>query len=726
MNVEQSTIHKLLNGTKQYFVPLFQRKYTWGKNEWQTLWEDISVVCRATAPKDANDYDEGEDIEPVTEHFMGAVVNIEQTSRNLQMFILIDGQQRLTTNIIILCALHDAILERTNMMLPIHRHKKEDYELAAKLIKSLLCNRDYEGTERYFKLVPTYGDKEVFNKIIHRSYKDGVTEPHLLAEAYNFFLHRLRSAEYDLLHIREVVLEKLALVSVTLKESDNPYAVFESLNAKGTPLSQSDLIRNHLFMLISSTLEDQNKYHNSYWKKAEERIWKLADQEIGELKKTRNETKIAQKRDVLFMEFIRHALMQYGGEVRINDVYRSVKGRVTTEAKAKFYLKSIEQASLSYAKCINPALEIEHSEIRNSLQTLKSFEATTYFPLILNLYDNLNTKAITVQQMERMLRVLVGFFVRRFLSERKTAELLDTFVPLNSKLQDVEGEDYERVFIETLTDTKCCPNKDEIKRRSPFKVIYQIGKTKATRQSHAYCTHILSIVESYLTKMAVNNVKACLIIPDVPSRLNFEWKKVLGPEFLSRNQDYFFSLANVSLVPQGVSEDFNQKSWSNAKWAFTQSQLKINQELKNLEVLTFDFFEERLNQLIEIVTKVYPAPYDDKPEGYARPSKLSSITFSKPSRIIIYGESVPVNHWFECVAETARFMVREFDFNTADILQVSKLIGSHAERFRRAELISEGIYMEKSITAESAYKLCMRLKQLANLSDSDYVIQYSS
>ena len=130
-------------GDVHYALPHFQREYTWDKEQWEVLLNDLFAI-----------YDEFTEENP-PEHFMGSLVVINNNTTNLfLMYKLVDGQQRLTTISLLLCAL-DRII-------------KSDNPVLSRRIKKLLVNEDEQG-DLHYKILPTtkFGDRDAYTKIIN-------------------------------------------------------------------------------------------------------------------------------------------------------------------------------------------------------------------------------------------------------------------------------------------------------------------------------------------------------------------------------------------------------------------------------------------------------------------------------------------------------------------------------------------------------------------------------
>jgi len=223
MEATPTQIINYFSGFKQNLVPLFQRPYTWGERHWRTLWEDVLAF-----------YGSGSSDTKST-HFMGAVVTMPARSVpvGVSKFLLIDGQQRLTTITILLCAIRDTL-------------GGEDQVPKRRIQNHYLTNDGYEGLD-FFKLLPTQGDRASYAPLVQHS---GAELPDSqFKKSYEFYRRRLRDRDddgnaLDARRMLEILESRLMVVMINLSDNDDPYLIFESLNFKGSPLEQADLVRN--------------------------------------------------------------------------------------------------------------------------------------------------------------------------------------------------------------------------------------------------------------------------------------------------------------------------------------------------------------------------------------------------------------------------------------------------------------------------------------------------
>jgi uncharacterized protein with ParB-like and HNH nuclease domain len=240
MEAAEAKVQKVLEGSKQFLVPHYQRPYSWSEKHWETLWRDVVDVIGEASSKP---------------HFLGSIVTAPGRSvpEGVEKRLLIDGQQRLTTLLVLLALIRD-------------RAKSEGNTKLAERISDLITNRHEDGPERY-KLLPTQGetaadgDRDAFLAIV-----DGqsMASSSGVVRARTFFDNKLHRADCPPSEeLFRTLTAKLTMVSIILSENDNPHRIFESLNGKGRPLSQADLIRNYFFMRMEA--ERHEEVYRTLW-----------------------------------------------------------------------------------------------------------------------------------------------------------------------------------------------------------------------------------------------------------------------------------------------------------------------------------------------------------------------------------------------------------------------------------------------------------------------------
>lgn len=512
---------ELLGDARQYLVPLFQRPYSWERQEWQTLWNDITDLC------------ETENSRP---HFFGAVVLIPARSvpEGVTKYSLIDGQQRLTTISLLFAALRQ-----------VAKQKREE-RLAEEVFKRFLINEFAEGND-YFKLLPTQSDREHYKNIILGQISPD--DDSRLAIAYRYFESQIRKSEYELKKIKEAVERALSIVRVLLDEREDPYVVFESLNAKGRSLSQADLIRNYFLMKIPTN--QQEKIYDEFWRPMEEML--------GEKNLT---------------EFIRHYLiLRNGSFVNQREVYLNLKDYVEQgNESAVEELKILSRFSTYYAKILELLAESD-SDIARFLHRLNRLEVTTAYPFLLGCYEDYTHQTISGEEFLEILKSLENFIVRRFVCGVPTNQLNRIFAPLYRQVKESSPPLVESV--KNILETRGYPKDYEFERNLREAKLYGSGdRKKKTR-------FILETIEESFGHREPVNLQDLQIEHIMPQKLTPWWEKQLGENYEFVHETLLDTLGNLTLTGYNASlsnSDFNEKkSW------YEESHLELNRYFADVE-----------------------------------------------------------------------------------------------------------------------------------------------
>lgn len=244
MNAVQRFFPKIINGASQFIIPVFQRDYSWSEENCRQLWKDLLAIA---------------DAGPDRGHFIGSVVYIQtgDSSAGFTRWLLIDGQQRVTTLTLLLTALRDHIRETG-------WQGSDDGPTVKRIDAYFLRNLQEEG-EREIKLKLRRHDDATLQALIN-----GQSEPAnpsaRIRDNYDLFRELLEDADPETVYRG---LNRLLLVDVTLDRGiDDPQLIFESLNSTGVDLTPSDLIRNFILMRLPE--KEQTRLYETYWSRIEE------------------------------------------------------------------------------------------------------------------------------------------------------------------------------------------------------------------------------------------------------------------------------------------------------------------------------------------------------------------------------------------------------------------------------------------------------------------------
>jgi uncharacterized protein with ParB-like and HNH nuclease domain len=571
MKANGITLKDILDGQYEYRVPLFQRPYSWQKNNWESLWEDLEVLYE----------DESES------HFLGSFVtqDIQSTLGTVSSYIVIDGQQRITTISILLSALRD--FADTSE----YKEKFDDAEGTVDEIHDLLTNR-HSTKDSHIKVLPTQIDREAYSNIILR--KEIVNCRGSIYESYRFFSNKIKVFfEEENVNIRtfqRYVKKKIELVHISLGESDNPSLIYESLNYKGQPLSQADLIRNYFFMQLPEEVHDQ--VYEDYWLSLERRFKKPENAGDNYLVEMTN----------AFWYYLR----KDGKPVNYKATYSALKEKVE---KSKLRNGSVldefkEMYKFSeYYLYINFPQEEPNPKLRHWFTSWSQLNYSSVYPFVLNIYDDCMQKKIELKEMERILNILESFLIRRWFVDIASGGLNKTFIALYPKLQkqgDIVDSSLLRKVLREGERIKSWPSDGSFKKAILERPIY--AETKDNRRRIKF---VFQKIQEKISKEIVDfsNLNIEHVLPQMLTPI---WEKVLGDNPLDKQKQWGDTLGNLTMVTDGSNSSMSNKGFAEKLEYLKCSNLAINSYFKDKDSWTISDIQERAEYLANLALKIWP------------------------------------------------------------------------------------------------------------------------
>lgn len=562
----ETTLNKLLNTSRQFIVPIFQRNYSWQKSQYEQLWFDI---LRASKFKEKQN------------HFIGSIVYIDMgtPAGRPQQLLLIDGQQRLTTISILLCAIKDYV-QKFNLETKLIN--------LAKIKNQFLYNSDEIDEDRY-KLLLNVQDKETYIKLIDNTIFTVNKPATNIIKCYEFFYERIEDFIKQHGQIDEIYagIFKLSLVSISLdKDSDNPQMIFESMNSTGKDLSQTDLLRNYLLMDL--TPEKQTRLYKTYWKPMEE----LFGEDIY-----KNDLN---KFDYFIRDFL--TLKSDTGYIcKINNVYENFKRYYLDNNCEKFAVLKDLFTYAKYYACID-LLQENDDELKLYWQEFKKLDSHVVYPFLLKLYDEYNRQILIKEDFKKILQVVISYLWRRAICEIPTNSLSKTFATL---YQTVDKEDYVNSVIKAFvfkSSYKRFPSDYEVREKLQTKDIYHFRLRK----------YLLEALENYYHKEPIDLNTANYTIEHImPQNIehNLSWQQMLGEDWQEVHSLYLHSLGNLTIT--GYNAEMSNKSFVekvNGESGFKHSHLKLNESIAQCDVWNKKAIQRRTNILTDIILKIWKYP----------------------------------------------------------------------------------------------------------------------
>lgn len=241
MNGNAQKLIKYMNGaSKRFIIPVYQRNYDWKTEHCKQLYDDLVKVIR----------------QPRKTHFFGSIVSVQNEIGAMEEYLIIDGQQRLTTISLLLLAIYHLICSG--------EMESKDQQLADKILKQYLID-EFEPEEKRIKLKPIKSDQRAFGILFEKD-EPKIPDSNLTIN-YQYFYDRILRNELTIEELFNAIC-RLEIINISLNHEDNPQLIFESLNSTGLELSEGDKIRNYILMGQPNDL--QTKYYEKYWNKIEE------------------------------------------------------------------------------------------------------------------------------------------------------------------------------------------------------------------------------------------------------------------------------------------------------------------------------------------------------------------------------------------------------------------------------------------------------------------------
>lgn len=540
---------EFFNGTKQMLVPLFQRPYEWNVKNWETLWSDILEQYES--------YEE----DAIASHFTGAVVTAPARSVpvGVSKYLVIDGQQRLTTIAILLCA--------------IRAHLGSDSKEFRKLTR-LLVNEDDEGLD-HFKLLPTQPDRSAFQALIAGKPQAGAR----FTQALEFFKQKIDGVDsdglpIDLGRLTDTVQNRLTVVAIHLGDTDDPYLIFESLNAKGAPLTQADLIRNYLLLRLNTNVQQE----------AYEDAWLPMQTLLSG--------------DYL-TEFMRQYLMMNGEEVSKSAIYSVLKRRLLSVADADVIgeLRRMQHVSVLYAQMVGLGRAGDHN-IFKGLARLRRWDISTANPFILKLLDSNSNGIVSSDDVAACLQIVESFAVRRTICAVPTNQLKRIFLSVAKDMPSTNVPAWLKTTLASGASGRRWPKDDELKD--------SLLRYRAYAQPLDRCKFLLEAFEEHHHHKEPITFTTATIEHVMPQTMNEGWRAMLGEDAEAVHEKWLDLLGNLTLT--GYNSELSNSPFSKKRELLSDSHYEMNKWIAERETWSAIELRERSERLSLMAMQIWPRP----------------------------------------------------------------------------------------------------------------------
>jgi len=570
----------------QFVIPIYQRNYDWSEEQCKQLLEDIIEVGRS--PKDE-----------AKVHFIGSIVyvcNDEYTTDEIEQYVIIDGQQRITTITLLLIALYH------------QAERLEDNRLAETIYEYYLINKNADDDSYKVKLKATENNERDLHYLLNKiPIPDSAYSN--IKNNYNFFAKHITEDNREIIYDG---FKRLLFVEIRLERGkDNAQKIFESLNSTGLDLSQADLIRNYILMGLEPS--EQTRLYNQYWAIIESN--------------TKHE-------GVSYVsDFIRDYLTIKIGDIpNKNKVYSTFKKEFKLDKlnELENMLLSLRTFSEIYKLFINPDY-IEDRDIKDEISYIKYIEINVSYPFLLQVIDDYNKDIINKDILLRILRFVQSYACRRFIVDLPTNALNKIFMNL---YRQIDKSDYEKslyYYVLTRSGKVRMPSNNEIFNYLSDKDLYN-AKSKMK-------LYILERLENFENKekVAIIGNSDITIEHIFPQKPDLKWRTEISEnEYKLFSEKYIHTIGNLTLSGNNGAlgnKSFQEKKYmnkDNGEQGYSYSRLWLNRSLNDIDEWNISNYKRRTETLIARFLQIWSIPQNlemkDLPEFNINNIDLNTVT----------------------------------------------------------------------------------------------------
>lgn len=596
---------------RQYSIPVYQRNYEWSTEQCEKLFEDIIEAHKLDRY-----------------HFTGSVVyELLKTENKIDYYVIIDGQQRLTTIYLLLKALIDV----------------SETDSEKETLKSLMFNQDkfkkYDiDDSSKLKLKPIKSDNQQLMFLMEDQI-DSMDKSSGIYQNYDLFC-KLIKGKLD--EDQELNIEKIydgighltcAMIKLDEEEFGKEQEIFERINSTGVPLSIADKIRNFVLM----TELDQERLYEEYWLKIEQMLTK-------------------EQMSSFFMDYLN---LKLDGFTKENNAYDNFKLIYKNNGYTK---ESMLKEVLHYAKHYEVFLKGDKKlgqGINEALEGLRKIKQSTVYLFLFRVFDDYEKEIIDKVELERVVRFFLNYSIRRLVCEVGSNSLRGLYKTLYSRVfeKEINKEHYYDSivsFLMQLTSKDSIPGDDEFTLALKERNLYR---------KHALCKYLLVAIENQgKEKIDSSSLSIEHIMPQ-NKNLSKNWRSMLGDNWEYVHDHYLHTLGNLTLT--GYNSELGDKPFDKKKELLANPETPTHITILYKDVLEQDVWDEkrmqnRAERLSDVVMKLFAIEEPKTEIDFSDPkyvrytvSDSHNATFKTVNYYELLGERVDISSFAVMVRSIA-------------------------------------------------------------------------
>jgi len=661
---EQRLVEYMDGAKKRFVIPVYQRNYDWKMENCKQLFNDLVKIVRNGRKS----------------HFFGSIVSVYNPDGRNSEFLIIDGQQRLTTVSLLFLAMYN-LLEQ-GIIVP------QDPSLAQQLYEDFLVDK-YQPQETRIKLKPVKNDSKAFCRLFDDS-SEHIQKSNLTVN-YNYFYERIQRGEISIDELFDAIC-RLEIISIQLNQDDNPQLIFESLNSTGLALSEGDKIRN--FILMGLPTKQQEDFYEKYWNRIEE----CTGYDVS-----------AFIRDYLSVK--QNAIPQ------MSRVYYTFKSYVE---ESKIETESLLAELLNYAKFYE-TIRIggtKSSELNSCIYRLNKLETAVTRPFFLEVLRLHSENAISLTELTQIFQISENYIFRRLICDLPTNSLNKIYLMLHKEIIRYDGssdqylEKYKFAMLSKRERARF-PDDEEFAQAFSTKPLYHLkGKNRH---------YLFERLENYGTienKAVWDHIEQGEYTVEhiMPQHLTPAWVEALGENYAGIHDTWLHRIANLTLTA------YNSK-YSNNTFAekrdmpngFRDSGIRMNQRISQKNAWGLPELVERNEDLKARALSIWAEPKTE----YTAPEKLldsytldDEIDFTGKviARFSYKGMEQPVTSWTDMYQKVLMLLHSEdksvlsnLAYTSDDSVELAAHVSNDASAFSKSAEIEKGVYVWTNMNTQ--YKI---------------------
>ena len=685
---ETKLVSYMQGSDKRFIIPVYQRNYDWRIENCKQLFDDLITVIR----KQRNS------------HFFGSIVSVHNDG-SYNEFLVIDGQQRLTTISLLLLAMYN--LMKANVVVPVQGN------LADKIYKTYLID-EWQEDETRIKLKPVKNDKKAFDSLFKESSKY-IQESNLTVN-YNYFYSRIQKEEITIDELYTAIT-RLEIINITLNQDDNPQLIFESLNSTGVALSEGDKIRNFILMGLPTKL--QNVYYEDYWNNIE----RCTGYDVS--------------------SFVRDYLsVKQQAIPSMNRVYVTFKAYVDDE---KCETEPLLKDLLAYAQRYQILLKgrsdsepksKEEKQLKACIQRLNRLETTVTRPFFLEVLRLQDEGKLSIQDVRDIFLHTENFLFRRTICDLPTNTLNKIFLMLHREIVRYDGttDNYIEKFKYALlskAERGRFPDDTEFVDAFSNRQIYLMNSKNKL--------YILERFENFGTLEDKDIYRHCdegdySIEHIMPQHLTPSWAKALGNDYEQIHELWLHRIANLTLTGYNSkysNNDFLDKR--DMKNGFRESGLRLNTWIGERDKWTLNELEERNAILMNRALEIWAFPTTSY-----KPAEKQLDSYTLDDDVNLGGRSIirfgfknteqPVDSWITMMEMVLKILHAEdksiltkLAYTTESGSDLGQYVSSDPKKLRGPMEIDQGIYVERNTSTNTKISMLRKFFKAYEQNPEDLV-----